>query len=228
MFGKIEIRGTIESLTGLHIGGNSQFAPIGAVDEVVVKDIYDGFPMIPGSSLKGKLRNLLARKLSKSLLLKVHNEDDEIVKRLFGFSGNKSKVGRVYFSDIFMSEESRQQLEKLDIDATEIKFENTISRLTGVANPRQIERAIKGIKYDMRLIYNIEDESEMEEDFKMLSLAFKLLKYDYLGSAGSRGYGRVDIKDLEMKVLILDEENNETNIKLEECESILKEVSYGV
>ena len=31
MFGKLEISGKIESLTGLHIGGGSQFAAIGAV-----------------------------------------------------------------------------------------------------------------------------------------------------------------------------------------------------
>ena len=51
MFGKLEISGCIESLTGLHIGGGSQFAAIGAVDSVVVKDIDDDLPMIPGSSL---------------------------------------------------------------------------------------------------------------------------------------------------------------------------------
>ena len=61
MFAKIEITGTIESVTGMHIGGSSEFAAIGAVDAPVIKDVKTNYPMIPGSSLKGKLRSLLAR-----------------------------------------------------------------------------------------------------------------------------------------------------------------------
>lgn len=30
---------------------------------------------------------------------------------------------------------------------TEVKFENSISRLTAVANPRQIERAVRGLSF---------------------------------------------------------------------------------
>ncbi len=225
MYGKLEISGVIESLTGLHIGGGSQFAAIGAVDSVVIKDIQDDLPMIPGSSLKGKLRSLLSKQLSDGKLPKEHNQDDDRIKRLFGHAESKNpKTSRIYFSDIFMSEESREELENSDMDATEIKFENTITRSTGVANPRQIERAIKGIKYNMSLIYNIENESEIEEDFKLLKMAFKLLQYDYLGANGSRGYGRVDIKDLDVKALIVDEEDENCKKVIESCKNILKEV----
>jgi len=225
MYGKLEISGVIESLTGLHIGGGSQFAAIGAVDSVVIKDIQDDLPMIPGSSLKGKLRSLLSKQLSDGNLPKEHNQDDDRIKRLFDHAESKNpKTSRIYFSDIFMSEESREELENSDMDATEIKFENTITRSTGVANPRQIERAIKGIKYNMSLIYNIENDSEIEEDFKLLMMAFKLLQYDYLGANGSRGYGRVDIKDLDVKALIVDEEDENCKNVIESCKNILKEV----
>ena len=225
MYGKLEISGVIESLTGLHIGGGSQFAAIGAVDSVVIKDIQDDLPMIPGSSLKGKLRSLLSKQLSDGKLPKEHNQDDDRIKRLFGHAESKNpKTSRIYFSDIFMSEESREELENSDMDATEIKFENTITRSTGVANPRQIERAIKGIKYNMSLIYNIENEGEIEEDFKLLKMAFKLLQYDYLGANGSRGYGRVEIKELDVKALIVDEEDENCKNVIESCKNILKEV----
>ena len=225
MYGKLEISGVIESLTGLHIGGGSQFAAIGAVDSVVIKDIQDDLPMIPGSRLKGKLRSLLSKQLSDGKLPKEHNQDDDRIKRLFGHAESKNpKTSRIYFSDIFMNEESREELENSDMDATEIKFENTITRSTGVANPRQIERAIKGIKYNMSLIYNIENEGEIEEDFKLLKMAFKLLQYDYLGANGSRGYGRVDIKDLDVKALIVNEEDENCKNVIESCKNILKEV----
>jgi len=117
--------------------------------------------------------------------------------------------------------EMKDELKKFELDATEIKFENTISRATGIANPRQIERAIKGMKYHMSLVYNIEDENEIEEDFETLKTAFKLLKYDYLGAAGSRGYGRVDVHDLDVKPLIV---NDKVNNIVESCKNILKEV----
>lgn len=234
MYGKLEINGTLESMTGLHIGGGSEFAAIGAVDSVVIRDVKDDMSMIPGSSFKGKLRTLIAKQLSEALP-KEHDNDDDRIRRLFGYSGlkdedkkdkskkKKSKAGRLYFSDMFLSEESKDELKKFELDATEIKFENTINRLTGIANPRQIERAIKGLKYDISLIYNIEEESEIKEDFETLKTAFKLLKYDYLGANGTRGYGRVDIKELEIKPVVV-EKNDKLNDIIASCEKILKEV----
>ena len=49
MYAKIEITGTVEVKTGMHIGGSSSFAAIGAVDSPVIKDVRSGLPMIPGS-----------------------------------------------------------------------------------------------------------------------------------------------------------------------------------
>ena len=65
MFAKLEITGNIEVVTGMHIGGSSQFAAIGAVDSPVIRDTYSDRPMIPGSSLKGKMRSLLAKKYNE-------------------------------------------------------------------------------------------------------------------------------------------------------------------
>ena len=200
MFGKLEISGCIESLTGLHIGGGSQFAAIGAVDSVVVKDIDDDLPMIPGSSLKGKLRSLLSKQFSDGELPKEHNSDADVVKRLFGHTDKSGpKTGRVYFSDIFMSKESRDRLENEDIDATEVKFENTIDRITAEANPRQIERAIRDSIFGFELIYEVTDKSQaqVEEDFKVILDGLKLLELDYLGGSGSRGYGKVVFENLK-------------------------------
>ena len=83
-------------------------------------------------------------------------------------------------------------LEKGVRDYTEIKFENTIDRLTAVANPRQNERVPAGAEFTFKLIYNIEDESQLEEDLNNLKIALDLLVMDYLGGHGTRGYGRVD------------------------------------
>ena len=54
--GKIKISAILRLETGLHIGAASDFAPIGAVDSPFIRDPLSKQPIIPGSSLKGKLR----------------------------------------------------------------------------------------------------------------------------------------------------------------------------
>ena len=67
MYGKIVIRCEMKVVTGLHIGASGAFSAIGAVDSPVIRDPVTRLPMVPGSSLKGKLRTLLARSLCKDV-----------------------------------------------------------------------------------------------------------------------------------------------------------------
>ena len=83
MKGKIKIESVLEVVTGLHIGGSKEFSPIGAVDSPVIQDPRTNMPIIPGSSLKGKMRTLLAKYLSDGKL-REPNDDPEEVKRLSG------------------------------------------------------------------------------------------------------------------------------------------------
>ena len=85
MYGKILIRCDLEVCTGMHIGGSSAFSAIGAVDSPVVRDPYTGLPIVPGSSLKGKLRTLLARSLCQDIEnMPECSADDARILRLFG------------------------------------------------------------------------------------------------------------------------------------------------
>ena len=83
MFAKVEITGTLEIVTGLHIGGNGAFAAIGAVDSPVIRDTRTNEPMIPGSSLKGKMRTLLAKQYNENVA-KTPDDDAECLTNLFG------------------------------------------------------------------------------------------------------------------------------------------------
>lgn len=99
LYGKVIFEGRIHVLTGMHIGGAKEFAAIGAVDNVVITDPLTKYPIIPGSTLKGKLRYLLARtKSNTGYLSDIAQESDEI-KRLFGSMGDKEKayVSRLQF-----------------------------------------------------------------------------------------------------------------------------------
>ena len=202
MYAKVRISGDILVKTGMHIGGSGAFAAIGAVDSPVIKDILSGDPMIPGSSLKGKMRSLLARELNTAVV--EPDGDDERITRLFGSAGKgKSKIkrSRLLFSDMVLA--NRDQLQKAGLQSmTEVKFENSISRATAVANPRQIERAVKGSVFELDLIYELEEESEFIEDMETLAEGMKLLQYDYLGGSGSRGYGKVEFQNLDADVVV--------------------------
>ena len=216
MLAKIKISGTLEVVTGMHIGGPSAFSAIGAVDSPVVKDTRTNQPMIPGSSLKGKMRSLLAKRYNEFKAEKP-DDDAECLTDLFG-SAKKGQVktSRLLFTDMFL--ENMDELKRAGLTgATEVKFENSISRATAVANPRQIERVVRGAVFPLQLIYEVEDEEKMISDFKILKEGFELLEYDYLGGNGSRGYGRVKIADLEA-VSVIGEVSGEI---LDQCNEIL-------
>lgn len=85
---------------------------------------------------------------------------------------------------------------------TEIKFENSINRATAVANPRQIERAIRGSVFELDMIYEVEQEKDLLEDMETLGEGMKLLQYDYLGGHGSRGYGKVQFKNVSADIVV--------------------------
>ncbi len=219
MFSKIMISGEIEVLTGMHIGTGGEFAAIGAVDSPVSRDKISQLPVIPGSTLKGKLRSVLARQYNSHTANSAADDCEEI-KRLFGCADkNKARNSRVIFSDMVLS--NSDELKAMNVDsATEVKFENTISRLSGVANPRQIERVIRGSKFKLELIYNAEKEDEAEDDIKMLCEGMKLLEYDYIGGHGSRGYGRIRFNDLSAEAVIGEPDDE----LMESINNALKEV----
>lgn len=101
MYGKILIRCDLEVRTGMHIGGSSAFSAIGAVDSPVVRDPYTGYPIVPGSSLKGKLRTLLARSTCQDIEnMPAFDKDDERILRLFG-SSEPVRRSRLQFADAF-------------------------------------------------------------------------------------------------------------------------------
>jgi CRISPR-associated protein Csm3 len=224
LYDKLKITGKLTLLTGMHIGASNDFAPIGAVDSIVVRDPLKSQPIIPGSTLKGKMRTLLAKAITTEPFLKSFNEDEEPIKRLFGAS-QPIIQSRLQFCDLFMSEDSVKNLEnKTDLYLTEIKFENVIDRLTAVANPRQLERVPAGAEFDFVLVYNLENLEEVEEDFENISTALKLLHMDYVGGSGTRGYGKVKVSNLTIEPMGLTDRNYGNDIitkleqKLNECE----------
>ena len=219
MLAKIEITGKITLKTGMHIGASDAFAAIGAIDSPVARDPISGLPYIPGSSLKGKMRSLLAKAYNEKVRVNTRDEDDDRIKRLFGCSKNAEgnpQPSRLIFSDAILS--NQKELERQGLSTpTEAKEENTINPLTAIANPRQIERVVRGAEFPISIIYNMSEPDAAEEDFRLLADGFRLLQYDYIGGHGSRGYGRIEISDLDLCCVIGDIEDS----VLDKCGEII-------
>jgi CRISPR-associated protein Csm3 len=229
ILGKVVISGTLQCLTGMHIGASKENIEIGAIDSPVVRDPITREPYIPGSSLKGKLRALLEKALAsrcKSIAdkrnigtdrnkIEIHVCNDAVdaktcpLCRIFGstgYNGGKHFPARLIVRDLKLTEDSREKLSDIDtgLQYTEWKFENAIDRVTSAANPLQIERVPRGEEFDFELIYNVEDSAYISDDLKNIKLALELLKLDALGGHGSRGYGKVDINYSCVRAMTVD------------------------
>lgn len=195
----VEVKGKIRLETGLHIGAGNDDIHIGGIDNSIVKD-KDGFPYIPGSSLKGKIRSLLELyyNLCKNGKLSKCEEyrEDNTIPSMFGDTTNFGGVTRLLFRDCFLSNATKTKLLEKNILATESKWENSIDRLTGIAgNPRNTERAIAGLEFDYEIIVRVLDGDDEAKFKEILSKGMKLLEQDALGGSGSRGYGKIKFID---------------------------------
>ena len=196
----IKLIGTIELLSGLHIGGGDDTMKIGGIDNGVVKDINSDKPYIPGSSLKGKMRSLLewdagvvgigdGNPFNSKLLDKLPQDEQlidnaKILLTLFGDKEGEFGITRINVGDCKLLDEG--------LITSEAKYENVINRQKGTAeHPRQIERVPAGVKFTFDIRIKILEGDNETKLLNMLKKGFDLIESDYLGGSGSRGYGRV-------------------------------------
>jgi len=212
------LKATLELVTGLRIGAGDSEMHIGGVDNTVIKHPHTQAPYIPGSSLKGKMRSLLEWRsgavqqeaLGWKDFEKAGSAQQADVKRilqLFGISGDAKigveqmeKIGptRVSFWDCNLNHEWEKQIREDNFSLTEVKSENRINRISGVAeHPRQTERVPAGAKFDFRLSIKRLD-GDGDELLTTVLQGLKLLELDSLGGSGSRGYGKVRFVDLKI------------------------------
>jgi CRISPR-associated protein Csm3 len=211
LLGKLIITGTITVKTGLAIGGSKSGIDIGALDNPVIKyrNGDKDVPYIPGSSLKGKLRALLAKVAGSKDVDEdktLTNEFKHLAK-VFGYVPDKGETtgeALLKVRDSFLKEGNTGK--------TEEKMENSINRITGKANPRPLERVLPDTVFDLNLCLDVYDNDEVKEHLKLIDLAFELLNQDYLGGGGTRGNGRVQSKLSIDKYLKINSENKKIEI----------------
>jgi len=221
----IAISGILKCKTGLRIGGSKEDIEIGGLDNPILRDPVDKMPYIPGSSLKGKLRAVLEYKHDRVGWSIDRNSGEPRqdknngqpcgcgqllnicpVCTIFGPHKNtRHKLGptRIIVRDAIITDKSREELEKLapeGLQYAEVKSENTINRATNVAgDPRQMERVPKNTEFDLNISLRVFRNDDSETMVKYIQEALTLMQKDYLGGSGTRGYGWVEIRNLEIK-----------------------------
>ncbi len=210
-YGKLILTGVLRARTGLLIGASQGGMEIGGVDKYVVKDAR-GRPFVPGSSLKGKLRSLSERlenrRLSSKGEVRIHTceSPDEFSTcytcHLFGLPGERefAEPARLIVRDAPLLEDSitPQMRDFMDLPYTEIKWENVLDRVTSAAVPRQFERVPAGAEFALEMVFSCYEEKDLDYLRRLFSL-MKLLEDDALGASGSRGYGKVEFRDLILR-----------------------------
>ncbi|HXG67493.1 MAG TPA: type III-A CRISPR-associated RAMP protein Csm3 [Blastocatellia bacterium] len=203
----VTIHGKIECVTGLHIGGSGSGYEIGGMDNPVIRNPRDGFPYIPGSSLKGKMRSLMEWAEGKAHpegKIYHSSDKDDVISRIFGApaeADRKAGPTRLIVRDAVPDEQTRRMMEELEatqgLPKVEVKTEVNINRITSkpLSGPRQMERVPAGSRFDFEIVYAIYDVDGLaKQDVDLLDKVFtalRLVEDSALGGSGSRGSGQV-------------------------------------
>ncbi len=233
--GSVLIGYRLRAETGLRIGGSKENFEIGGLDNPVIKltatvkgfygdrDLREGTPYIPGSSLKGKIRSLLewADGKVEDMIRKANGDINE--------AGRPHNCGRCDICKVFGTGEAKV-LEELSLEEqpgpprakffdayptkewyiriqeeigeglfTEIKTENQINRINSRANPRKMERVPAGAEFEGEIIFDLYKEEDKDLIRRVLLRGMKMLENSYLGGSGSRGSGRVRFVEVVVK-----------------------------
>ena len=207
----VGVKGLIVCKTGTRIGGTESGIGIGSAENPVIKDAR-GIPFIPGSSLKGKMRSMLEYKYKRvgengSPCGCGQNLATCPVCTIFGPHKNtRHELGptRIIVRDAFLSEKSQKDWKTASDEGkefTETRKQTSIDRRTGTAlrgSLRELENVPAGTEFELNVsvrIFEGDDEKRIKE---IIQEGVSLINKDYLGGSGTRGYGWVEIKDIEV------------------------------
>lgn len=213
----------LRAVTGLHIGAQESSISIGGMDNPVVRDPITNRPYIPGSSIKGKMRSLIERRLGlrpherpigRNVYIHFCDREQTYVScevcQLFGIPAPQERqywfcLTRLRVSDVLLSDESAEELDhaSTDLPYTEVKTEAAIDRVTSAASPRQTERVPAGAIFAPLRISLFRYEGDPPGLLDRLVEGMELLEADYLGGSGSRGSGRVQFERFSIEELAL-------------------------
>lgn len=202
------ITGIIHLLSGMRVGGSDDLLQIGGTDLTCIKHPVTLKPYIPGSSLKGKIRSELEKKLGKFSAgghepcnCGGQNDPNCPICRVFGPHKNpRHELGptRIIVRDAPLVEGGQ----------LEIKSENINDRKTGAAvHPRKIERVVSGSKFQLKIGIQVWDLDNTfayrgkkggEALVEVVKDGLRDVTRTGVGSGISKGYGEIELLELKL------------------------------
>lgn len=213
--GQKHIEGVIHCASGLRIGGSDEELSIGGADLTCLKHPGTGKPYIPGTSLKGKMRSELEKRLGRTSMngSEPCNCGECMVCRVFGPHknvGHELGPTRIIVRDAPLREgEGAPAPDRL----FETKTENLIDRKIGTAkHPRRVERVVAGAEFRLKIGVQYWDIDQsctytraQGKPFQGVDALVELVKDGLrevqdtgLGSGVSKGSGEVEMRDLTL------------------------------
>jgi len=212
---RLEITGTLTTVTALHIGVGRSTEPIGS-DLPVLKDAL-GRPLIPGSSLKGALRSrlesflrgidpALARdpsELTGSEQVRVVNQIKNTYKDDDATLTQKLIEATDWVSQVFGSPWLAGKVQIRDLPVVREAWFGQYQERDGVAIDRDTETAAEGKLYDFQVVpantpfqFHAVVENAEEWELGLLAIGLHQLETEQisLGGGRSRGLGVVRLE----------------------------------
>lgn len=214
-YGRLFVCGDLVPVTDTRVGGDELTVGLQfyAPDNPIVRNAR-GEPFIPGSTLKGVMRNSLdllfhreeVRRLTPNASKKQYGavtceKKDCWVCRIFGRPANQPlrEPTRLRVEDALLDPDSLQELGfESPRDLSLVRTENAILRLFGAANPRRSEYVPAGVRFKMRLIYEVYLPEDVDQGLPVLLTALHHLEDAGLGGGRSRGTGKVRFENLQL------------------------------
>jgi len=220
---RLEITGTLTTITALRIGAGRSTEPIGS-DLPVIKDVF-GKPFIPGASFKGALRSRLESFLrgivgsDRHLVANPANEEEWSIT-----SQELRKIKDEFADDLLLTEEIIAQTDLVsllfgspwlaskfqvrDLTVVAESWFGQYQERDGVAIDRDTETAADGKLYDFQVVpaatpFEFKAVVENAEPWELGLLVIGLHQFESqqipLGGGRSRGLGVVELKIDKMR-----------------------------
>jgi len=150
-----------------------------------------GSPSIQSKELKGAneqlFKDLIELYAPTRLIVRDMYPTKEYIEKLYKLKGSR---GMIIFDD-FLEE----------------KTENRIDRITSAADPRTIYRIRPGVEFEGNInivLYDVDVDPNklgaIKEYLRLVATGLKLVEDTYLGGAGTRGYGKVEFKNITIRL----------------------------
>lgn len=224
--GIIKIKGKIRAISGISIGSSSSALEVNVHENDIITT-SKGVPYISGSSLKGKMRDILAQTVGSE------NEIQDLtlnhnISELFGSPENIKENNRTIdaqlqiqdaFAETVIKKTGNTTIKSLkgsnfkniktEYPFTELKTENTTDRFSKKSMPRKLIRTLPEAMFPFEMKYKIFDDTKKMGHLMHIKAALKMLEDEYVGGNGSRGYGQVKFENIKVTEHLI------TNFKLD-------------